>query len=203
MEIIESQPKQDEIQKIDVIIQRTNGTRLGFYPIKSDLPDYWLENFIKSMSHFLLFVGFLILASLFMKLFISTYNSSSEYLIIIYIMLVIYAISAVIIGRIGLNLNHSASQRPALGFLIGVVFLSIFLVLILIINFIRTMKIALKDPYNSNNYSWKVDSEKDWLIKQNNVVICLKWNITIIMVNLLLHSYIIVKIIKYYRSLKP
>ena len=40
MEIIESQPKQDEIQKIDVIIQRTNGTRLGFYPIKSDLPDY-------------------------------------------------------------------------------------------------------------------------------------------------------------------
>ena len=68
-------------------------------------------------------------------------------------MLVIYAISAVIIGRIGLNLNHSASQRPARGFLIGVVFLSIFLVLILIINFIRTMKIALKDPYNSNNYS--------------------------------------------------
>ena len=107
-----------------------------------------------------MFTGFIIPTSLVIKFFLSTYKNSSEYLIIIYIMLIIYSISSIIIGRIGLNLNHTKSPKSARAFLIGVIFLNVFLTMIFIVNFARTIDIALQNPFNSNQQSFNINEDE-------------------------------------------
>ena len=116
----------------------------------------------------------------------------------IYVMLFIYSILALVTGKTGLDSIQKRSRKLALWFLIGVSCLTISNAIILFLNFARTMQLALQDPYDSQKYPWKSDKSETWFTKHSNVISCLKWNIAIIIISIVIHYHVVNKVIKYY-----
>ena len=161
----------------------------------------WLEMFVSLLSKLIFLLGLTIITSLSIAFIENSYKHSSKYLINIYQILFIYGLFASVTGAIGLFLNKNNSKILVKSFIIGAFILSLLFTLILALNFLRVLNIASKDPYDPIKYPWKLTHTENWLIVQNNVVECLKWNIAIIILCISGHYLIIKQLFKYYRLL--